>query len=57
MTALQLLRQPGKNKRVCSSCGSSSLSSSFPAHALLTLGSVNSVNSEAVGVVGRIRSR
>ena len=32
-------------------------SSSFPAHALPTPGSGNSVNSEAVGVVGRICSR
>ena len=48
-----LLCQPGENKRVCSSYGSSSLLPSS-AHALPTLGSVNSVNSKTVGIKSRI---
>ena len=50
---LWLLCQPGENKRVCSSYGSSSLLPSS-AHALPTLGSVNSVNSKTVGIKSRI---
>ena len=43
---LQLLCQPGENKCVCSSCGSSSLFPVSLAHTLATLGSVNSAHSE-----------
>ena len=53
--------QPGKNKRVCSSYGSSSLlPASLLAYALPTVGSANSVDSvksKTTGTVSRISKR
>lgn len=43
---LQLLCQPGENKRVCSSYGSLQLSPSLLSHGLPTTGSTNRVHSE-----------